>query len=158
MSRSYSSLWCSTTWSYENVDQYLKFCNFYFFCIILKPNRSQSPTITKFLRPFLIAFQPSYAQLPAPGQGQLRIFNGFPCQVELDPPISGRNFIAPLGSLQWTDIPVNGSRSISETFVLNSGLPCRKIPMLKNWTTDIQIFEEQVSGSSCKNNQIRILR
>nr|XP_018908150.1 PREDICTED: peptide transporter family 1-like [Bemisia tabaci] len=95
--------------------------------------------------------EPSYAQLPAPGQGQLRIFNGFPCQVELDPPISGRNFIPPLGSLQLTDIPVNGTRSMSETFVLNSGLPCGKIPLLKNWTTDFQIFEEQSTSYVLSN-------
>nr|XP_018918021.1 PREDICTED: peptide transporter family 1-like [Bemisia tabaci] len=90
--------------------------------------------------------EPSYAKLPAPGLGQLRIFNGLPCQVELDPPIHGRYLIPPLGALQWTDIQVNGTRFLQEKLVLNLGLPCNDTHMPLNWTEEILLFEER--GSS----------
>nr|XP_018918134.1 PREDICTED: peptide transporter family 1-like [Bemisia tabaci] len=87
--------------------------------------------------------EPSYAKMPASGLGQLRIFNGLPCQVDLEPPIDGRNLLSPNGEIQWTDIEVTGFRSLDETLVLNTELACNNTTVPVNWTRELLVFEGQ---------------
>ncbi|CAH0380952.1 unnamed protein product [Bemisia tabaci] len=90
-----------------------------------------------------VKLEPCYAKLPSPELGQLRIFNGLPCPLELQPPIDGEQFISPLGALQRTELQVEKTRILREDLILNAGLPCMNVGVPENWTREISLSEEE---------------
>nr|XP_018900552.1 PREDICTED: peptide transporter family 1-like [Bemisia tabaci] len=90
-----------------------------------------------------VTSSPSYAVVPVHGSGQLRIFNGLPCLIELDPPINGQSTIPPLGALQVNNVEVvNGTRTLTERLKINAQAPFLNTTIEPtNWTEDVVVFE-----------------
>nr|XP_018913213.1 PREDICTED: peptide transporter family 1-like isoform X1 [Bemisia tabaci] len=87
--------------------------------------------------------EPCYAQLPSPGQGQLRIFNGLPCPVDINFPDKNNHVIPAHGDLQWTDLQVQNTRKFNTKLALNEDFACRNIIVPKSWMQELSIFEEK---------------